>query len=50
MPRKLPSNKLSEAERAKRLREAAKEHDTSNDPKDFEKAFKEVTSQPPRKA
>jgi len=42
MPRKSPSNKLSEAERAKRLREAARAHGTSDDPKDFEKAFKKV--------
>ena len=35
---------LSDAERAKNLRETAKKHGTSDDPKDFEKAFKKVAS------
>ena len=33
---------LSEAERAKRIRETAKAIGTSDDPKDFERAFKRV--------
>jgi hypothetical protein len=33
---------ISDEERRKRLREAARELETSNDPKDFEKAFKKV--------
>jgi hypothetical protein len=45
MPKK--KTVLSDAERSKRLREAAKEHGTSNDPKDFERAFKKVA--PPKK-
>lgn len=45
MPRK--KTVLTEEERRKRLREAAREHETSNDPKDFERAFKKV-AQPSR--
>ena len=37
MPAKL--SKLSEAERAKRIRETAREHKTDNDPASFERAF-----------
>ena len=44
MPKK--KTVLTEAERAKRIREAAEKHGTSNDPKDFEKAFKKVTTKP----
>lgn len=40
MPKK--KTVLSDEERRKRLREAAREHETSEDPKDFEKAFKKV--------
>ena len=38
----MPAKKtqLTDAERAKRIREAAEKHGTSNDPKDLEKAFK----------
>lgn len=42
MPKK--KNIISDEERRKRLREAAREHETSNDPKDFEKAFKRVST------
>jgi len=40
----MPAKKyqISDAERAKRIREAAREHETSNDPKDFERAFGKV--------
>jgi hypothetical protein len=41
MPAK--KTKLTEAERAKRIREAAAKHGTSNDPKDLEWALKKVT-------
>jgi hypothetical protein len=37
---------LSDEERRKRLRETAREHLTSDDPKDFERAFKEVVQRP----
>ncbi|MFZ1961845.1 MAG: hypothetical protein WAU63_11430 [Methylovirgula sp.] len=40
MPAK--KHQISDAERAKRIREAAREHETSNDPKDFERAFEKV--------
>jgi len=40
MPKK--KHTISEEERRKRLREAARELDTSEDPKDFEQAFKKV--------
>jgi hypothetical protein len=33
---------LSDAERAKRIREAAREHETDNDPASFERAFDKV--------
>jgi hypothetical protein len=39
-------NVLSDEERRKRLREAARELETSEDPKDFEKAFSDVTGSP----
>ncbi len=44
----MPAKKtvLTDKERAKRLREAAEKHGTSDDPKDFEKAFKRVV--PPK--
>ena len=38
---------LTEEERRKRLREAAREHGTSDDPKGFEQAFKRVASPHP---
>lgn len=44
MPAK--KTKLTEAERAKRIREAAIEHGTSDDPKEFEAALKKVTAPP----
>jgi hypothetical protein len=40
MPKK--KHVISDRERAKRLQEAARELETSNDPKDFERAFKKV--------
>jgi hypothetical protein len=42
MPKK--KHVISEEERRKRLREAARELETSSDPKDFEEAFKRVVS------
>ena len=45
MPRKSakkPKQKLTDAERHKRFVEAAREVEASEDPKDFEKAFKRV--------
>jgi hypothetical protein len=41
----MPAKKsmLTNAERAKRLREAAREHETDNDPASFERAFDAVT-------
>ena len=43
----MPAKKqhISDAERAKRLRETAREIGTSNSPKDFERAFKKVVPQ-----
>jgi hypothetical protein len=41
MPAK-KSAPLTDVERAKRIREAARELETSNDPKDFERAFGKV--------
>jgi hypothetical protein len=43
--------RLTEAERAKRLREAAREHETDNDPSSFERAFAAVArgAQKPKK-
>ena len=40
MPKK--KHTLSESERRKRLRDAAREHETSDDPKDFEHVFKKL--------
>ncbi len=44
----MPAKKsnLSETERAKRLREAARELGTSEDPKDLERALKKVVPVP----
>jgi hypothetical protein len=44
----MPAKKtqLTDAERAKRIREAAREHETSNDPEDLERAFKKVARAP----
>jgi hypothetical protein len=41
----MPARKttLTDAERAKRIREAAREHETSNDTESFERAFAAVT-------
>lgn len=41
MPKK--KHVITEKERRKRLRETASALETSNDPKDFERAFKTVT-------
>jgi hypothetical protein len=41
MPKKKQT--LSEEDRRNRLRQAARAHETSDDPKDFERAFKKVT-------
>ena len=38
---------LSDAERTKRIREAAREHDTSNDPASFDLVFDKVVKSPP---
>jgi hypothetical protein len=40
MPAK--KSQITDAERAKRIRETAREAETSNDPKDFERAFGKV--------
>lgn len=40
MPKK--KHTISDEERAKRLKETARALETSNDPKDFERAFKRV--------
>lgn len=47
MPEK--KTRLTDAERAKRIRETAREIGTSDDPKDFEKAFGAIsrTKAPP---
>lgn len=44
----MPAKKttLSDAERAKRIREAAREHETSNDAASFERAFAAVARSP----
>jgi hypothetical protein len=39
-------NPLAEDERAKRIREAARDHETSDDPALFERAFAAVTRAP----
>jgi hypothetical protein len=43
----MPAKKtqLTEAERAKRIRELARQSETSNDPKDFERAFEKVVKE-----
>ena len=48
----MPAKKttLTDAERAKRIRETAREIGTSNEPKDFERAFGRVVKAPPAKA
>jgi hypothetical protein len=38
---------LTDAERIKRIREAAREHETDNDPASFERAFAKVVVTPP---
>jgi hypothetical protein len=48
MPKK--KTVLSDGERRKRLREAAREHETSEDPKDFEEVFKVIALSKPPKA
>jgi len=44
MPKK--KTVLSDEERRKRLQEAARVHETSEDPKDFEEAFRRVVKSP----
>lgn len=50
----MPAKKthLTDAERAKRIREAAEKAEASNDPKEFDRAFKRVAEkrkdQPPK--
>jgi hypothetical protein len=39
-----PLAKLTDAERFERFREMAREVEASDDPKDFDKAFKKVTA------
>lgn len=47
MPRKsAPQPKLTNTERHKRFVEMAREVEASDDPKDFEKAFKKVVTRP----
>ena len=48
----MPAKKtvLTDAERAKRIREAAAKYGTSNEPKDFERAFKKVVKAAPPSA
>lgn len=46
MPAK--KHKISDEERRKRLRETARALETSNDPKEFERAFKKVAKKPPK--
>ena len=49
MPKKAaPKTKLTDAERHKRFKDMAKEVGASEDPKEFEKAFKRVTKAAPR--
>ncbi len=43
METRYKQSKLTEADRAKRIREAAREHETDNDPASFERAFDAVT-------
>jgi hypothetical protein len=47
----MPAKKtiLTDTERAKRIREAAREHETSNDPTSFERAFGVVARAPKSK-
>jgi hypothetical protein len=47
MPAK--KNQITDAERAKRIRETALEAETSNDPADFERAFSGVVKAAPEK-
>jgi hypothetical protein len=44
----MPAKKtqMTDAERAKRIRETARAIETSNDPKDFERAFEAVVKSP----
>ena len=44
----MPAKKaeLTDTERAKRIREAAREHETDNDPASFERAFASVVRVP----
>jgi hypothetical protein len=44
MPKKKTT--ISDAERAKRIREAAREHETDNDPASFERVFAAVARAP----
>jgi hypothetical protein len=46
-PKSLPKKKhhITEEERRKRLREAAREHETSNDPKNFREGIQEDCAQ-----
>lgn len=44
MNKKRPKPKLTDAERHKRFLEMARQVGASDDPKDFEKAFKKVTA------
>ena len=46
MAKKTKANELTDAERHTRFKDMAKEVGASEDPKDFEKAFKKVTSPP----
>ncbi len=46
MPRK--KTVLTDEERAKRIRETAREVEASNDPKALDKALKKIIAKPPR--
>ena len=46
MPKRNPKKKLTDAERLARFKDMGKEIGASENPKDFEKAFKRVTAPP----
>jgi hypothetical protein len=48
-PKRAPKPKLTDAERHERFKDMAREVRASDDPEDFEKAFKRLTSEAPRK-
>ena len=46
----MPAKKttITDEERAKRIRETARKAETSNDPKDFDRAFEKIVGHPNR--